>query len=574
MITGGQRTSAGIKPENQDACDLSIPDASSDHELFYNKGVIAAIADGVSSCEAGAMASQACVQGFISDYYSTPDTWSVSTAASKIYSALNQWLLGQDQQTSGGERVTTFTTLVIKSSTAYIFHIGDSRVYHWQNGQLEQITRDHRVAGAGDKQYLGRAMGIQHHLEVDHHQLSLTAGDGFLLCTDGVHEFVSNHELVSLIDRCSSPQQIAEQVVEQAMQNGSNDNLTCQFLSIDELPEEQEEEYMRRLHALPFPPDLMVGMEIDGYRILRELHASSRSQLYLALDQHSKEEVVIKTPSVNYEDDPVYLDSFLHEEWAGSRLSSPHLVRYHDVRQRRRFLYLVTDYIDGFTLRQWIEDNPFPDLSEVRHISDQIIRGLRALHRMEMVHRDLKPENILLDNHGTVTIIDFGSMRIRGVEESHSSLDTLPAHGTRNFSAPELVRGEPGSAQSDQFSLAVILYEMLCGKLPYGDLGDHPSPQKAAARIHPHRFTALQHQTDLYPVWVGQALQKALSENPTERYPALSELSQDLKRANPTFRVDHHKPLLERDPLSFWKWLSVMLFITNLLLLTTLAHTP
>lgn len=147
-----------------------------------------------------------------------------------------------------------------------------------------------------------------------------------------------------------------------------------------------------------------------------------------------------------------------------------------------------------------------------------------------------------------------------------------PAHGTRNYSAPELIRGEAGSAHSDQFSLATILFEMMSGKLPYGDLGDHPSPQKTAARIHPHHFTALQHHTDLYPVWIGQALQKALSAKPSERYPALSELFHDLKQANPTFRLDQHKPLLERDPLAFWRGLSIALFIVNLLLIMLLIE--
>lgn len=567
---------AGKKPTNDDACNYAIPDGAH----LFSKGVVATIADGVSSSAGAADASRACVQGFLSDYYSTPDSWTVTTAASKIYSALNHWLLGQGQQlfSREGELVTTLSTLIIKSSTASIFHVGDSRIYHWRDGRLEQITHDHRVSGRGEKEYLGRAMGINTHIEVDVHRLSLHAGDGFLLCTDGVHEFISDREISRIIhQQLDDPQAIAEAICRQALKQGSNDNLSCQFLLINQLPEEDDQDHYQRLQSLPFPPDLSPGMEIDGYRILRELHSSPRTQVYLALDLQaeksgpSNREVVIKTPSVNYEDDPTYLETFQHEEWVGLRLHSNHVLKVHDIRERRRFLYTATEYLNGITLRQWMSDHPNPSLVEVRQIAEQIIRGMRSFHRMEMIHRDLKPENIMIDTHGTVKLIDFGSTRISGIEEIRSPVDYSRIHSTRNYSAPELFQGSAGSPLSDQFSLVVILYEMLCGKLPYGDLGDHPSTKKSLRKIQSRHFTAPHHYRDDLPDWISNTLRKGLSPSPTDRYPALSELYGDLTQPNTSFQQESFQPLIERDPLLFWRTLALILALANISLLILLG---
>ncbi|MBT3719870.1 MAG: bifunctional protein-serine/threonine kinase/phosphatase [Gammaproteobacteria bacterium] len=568
-IVVGQVSSAGIKPANDDACGVHIPQGSQ----LYNKGIIAVIADGVSSSAGAAEASHSCVQGFINDYYSTPESWTVSTSASKIFSALNQWLLGHGQRVFSNSRdmVTTLSVLVIKSSTAYIFHVGDSRIYHCRSGVAEQITNDHHVQGRGDKRYLGRAMGINHHIEVDAHKLSVNQEDGFLLTTDGLHEFISSSEINGVIAQyADQPQLIADTLLTMALENGSDDNISCQYVQVNQLPAEDEQSFYERIQELPFAPELSVGMSMDGFKILRELHSSARTQLYLAYDIQQERQVILKTPSVNYEDDSTYLDTFQHEEWAGLRTHSPHVMRVYDIRERRRFLYYVSEYINGITLRQWMADHPQPTLQEVRAIAEQIIRGLRTFHRLEMVHRDLKPENIMIDSHGTVKIIDFGSTRISGIEEISSPVDHSRILGTRNYTAPEIIAGGSGSPFSDQFSLAVILYEMLSGKLPYGDLGDHPSIEKLLRKIKHSHYTVLNHHTKEVPVWMAASIQKALDPSPAKRYPAFSEFYHDLIQANPLFRIDHHTPFIERDPLSFWRGLSLLLIVTNITLLILL----
>jgi serine/threonine protein kinase len=243
---------------------------------------------------------------------------------------------------------------------------------------------------------------------------------------------------------------------------------------------------------------------LDGYRIERELHASARTQVYLATDEETGTSVVIKTPSVNYSDDPTYLDMFVHEEWIGRRIDNNHVLKIIEQTRTRHFLYYVTEYIEGQTLRQWINDNPTPNLNDVRGIIEQIARGLRAFHRKEMIHQDLKPENIIIDTQGTVKIIDFGSTKVAGVEEISTPIHRLSLLGTQLYTAPEYLLGQPATYLSDAFSLGIISYEMLTGNVPFTEkYGEKPLSKlnyKSALDEYPH-LKDWWHQSPIFKHW-------------------------------------------------------------------------
>ena len=156
------------------------------------------------------------------------------------------------------------------------------------------------------------------------------------------------------------------------------------------------------------------------------------------------------------------------EEWVARRIDSPHVLKPRSQSRKRNYLYVVMEFIDGQTLTQWMIDNPKPDLETVRGIVEQIAKGLGAFHRMEMLHQDIRPDNIMIDKTGTVKIIDFGSTKVTGVVEAAPPTDHDDILGTVQYTAPEYFLGESGSPRSDMFSLGVITYQMLTGKLPYG----------------------------------------------------------------------------------------------------------
>ncbi|MEQ1738859.1 MAG: bifunctional protein-serine/threonine kinase/phosphatase [Methyloglobulus sp.] len=567
-VSVGFATDKGIKDDNEDFVGSIIPN----EPQLTHKGIVAAIADGMSGSDAGKQASQCCIVSFLGDYFSTPDSWSVKQAGQKVLSATNSWLYSQGQiryQSTKG-MVSTLSIIILKSTTAYLFHVGDSRIYRLRRGNFEQITRDHRIWISQDKNYLSRAMGIEPRLEVDYKSIPLERGDLFLMTTDGIHDFIDDKTLKKLLGESADLTLVAEKILLQAKHNKSDDNLTCQLLKVDGLPEAKEDEILRRHANLPFPPPLQPGMMLDGYRIEAELHASKRTQIYRALDTHTNTQVILKTPSILYDDDTLFIEHFLHEEWAGKRINHDNVIKIISTDRPKSCVYYVTEYLDGQTLRDWMTANPKADIITVRKIVGQIAKGLRAFHRMEMLHQDLKPENIMFDKNGVVKIIDFGSVKIAGIAEiAPLELDEDNILGTLNYTAPEYHLSQRGTVKSDLYSLAVIAYEMLNGALPYGqDMPEKPS-QGFLANL---RYVPSFHHNPMVPIWIDGALKKATTISPHTRYDELTEFLYDLNSPNPSFmRPEDSIPLLQRNPLRFWQGLSAILIIINLILLYLMA---
>ena len=558
-IKSASTSLAGTKAQNEDACGVHIPDGP----LLNTKGIAIVIADGMSGSDAGKEASQACVNGFLSDYFSTPESWAVKTSAQKILTALNHWLYGQGQRRYNSHKgmVTTLTAMVLKSNTGHIFHIGDTRIYRLRDNALEQLTRDHRVSVSEKKTYLSRAMGIELHLDIDYRSVPLEVGDVFVMLTDGIYEFIQDQTIKSCLqDHRDDLQAACEAIVQQAADHHSDDNLTCQVFSISQLPAENKNEFYDKLIELPFPPPLEAGMILDGYKILRHLFSNKRTEVYLAQDMETEQRVVLKAPSINFEDDPDFIHHFLHEEWAGRRINNPHVMKVLEIKRKRTALYYISEHIEGRTLRQWMNDETRPSLSKVRNFIEQIAQGLRAFHRMEMIHQDLKPENIIVDDHGTLKIIDFGSTKIAGIEEISTPLETNNLLGTINYTAPEYHIGQQASNRSDIFSLGVIAYELLTGKLPYGK-------ELSARNLRRVNYRSARQFNPEVPVWMDRALEKAVHINPDHRFNILSEFTYALSQSDSSLQGSHHVPLLERNPLRVWQAISLILLMSNIVLL-------
>lgn len=563
-VSLAEATRAGAKEQNEDFVGHRVP--SSDHELQL-KGVALAIADGMSGSDGGKQASETSVTQFLDDYYKAPESWSAQYAVSRILNALNTMLLSRGQVEFNSTRglVTTFSAVIIKSQTVHLFHVGDARIYRLRDGKLLQLSTDHRVMLSDTKDYLSRALGIDSHLEVDYREEIAKQGDIYLCSTDGIHDFVSHEDLEAVASRSElSLQERCDEILTTAETQESTDNLSCQLLRIEELPKVNRKEFYKQLTTLPFPPELSPGNLLDGYRIVQQLQATSRSQVYLAVDTMAKEDdqrVVIKTPSVNYQDDPLYIEQFLHETWVAKRLDSPQLLKPYENGRPRKFLYTELQYVKGQTLQQWMKDNPKPTLPQVRFFVGQLVRGLRAMHRMEMIHQDLKPDNIMIDGNDSVIIVDFASTRVAGLAEIESVLETHHIVGTANYAAPEYFKGTTGTKQSDLYSLGVICYEMLTGHLPYGEI----SPENAERKKF--TYTLAGDYNPGIPDWVDVALEKAVQSTPANRYTLLSEFLADIKQPNEELLAQRKsRPLIEKNPVKFWQSLAAIEFVVILAL--------
>lgn len=546
-----QHSEAGVKPENQDTVGARIPEGPT----LSAKGIAIAIADGVSSSSSARQASQLAITGFLTDYFATPDTWRTQRSAIQVIQSLNRYLWAQSQNSVRQEgHLTTFSALILKGNTAFTFHVGDSRIYRFREGHLEQITRDHTQKIDRRTSYLSRALGADPSLEIDMTSVEMQVGDVFLLTTDGIHDFIVHTEMCSLVDQHqNSIETLVETLLQRAHEHKSDDNISLQACRIEALGTASQSDAVAALSRLPFPPILEVGNILDGFSIRKIMHESERSQVYSVVDNDGQA-YVMKTPSINYVDDPAYTERFVLESWIGARIQNPHVVRVVEPPHARNFLYYLTEHIAGPTLAQLIKQRAPFDIPDAIELIEQIIKGARAFHRKDTLHQDLKPENIIIGSRGAV-IIDFGSCWVAGIDELQAPFKRDTILGTLDYSAPEYRCGGTKSQKSDQFSLAAIFYEMVTGKKPYGEGYANAMDLKAFQRLH---YCPAPKLNPLVPIWLDRAIEKAVSIHPNGRYSALSEWLGDLKRPNPNWTNPREQPLIERDPILFWKILSAL----------------
>ncbi|WP_018276122.1 bifunctional protein-serine/threonine kinase/phosphatase [Teredinibacter turnerae] len=551
-ITLAQFSDRGRKPENQDTLGARIP-APEQTALLATKGIALAIADGVSSSAAARQASQAAVSGFLTDYYATPDTWRTQQSAMQVIRSLNQYLWGQSRNSIRDEGyLTTFSALVLKGDKVFSFHVGDSRIYRVRDGLLEQLTRDHTQKIDRNTTYLSRALGADTAVEVDMFSDELQPGDLFILSTDGIHDAVPPARFSTLARSAEiSPQALVDALVAEALAHNSQDNISVQVARIEQTGTPSQDDAVTVLSRLPFPPLLSPGQTLDGLQVDKVLYESERSQVY-KVRTSTGQSLVMKTPSVNYSDDLAYIERFVLESWIGSRIHNAHVARVVTPPGSRNALYYLTEFIPGPTLEQLIQQRaPFaiPDAIE---LIEQIIKGIRAFHRKDTLHQDIKPGNIVVGANGAI-IVDFGSCWVAGIHEIRSAFQREFPLGTLSYSAPEYRFGGTIGHRSDQFSLAVLVYEMLTGKLPYGDKYTQANTLKTFTKL---RYIPAANHNPLVPYWLDKALEKALSIQPEQRYDALSEWLLDMQRPNTAWLTPSQKPLLQRNPLRVWQLLA------------------
>jgi serine/threonine protein kinase len=562
VINLGTCSTKGVKEQNEDYVSVYVP--TNLHQL-ENKGIALALADGVSSAEAGKEASETAVGNFITDYYQTPDTWSVSHSGQKILTAINLKLYRKSHEYANEEKgyLCTFSGMIVKSQIAHIFHAGDSRIYRIEDNNLRQVTNDHTAMIGKGRSILARAVGMDSSLNIDYSKIEIKQGDIFLLSSDGVHDFVFSQDLIEQLQRKDSEQVIAESIVELAKANNSDDNISCIVAKVESLPKQSLDDFNSRLTRLPFPPELEAGMKIDGFRVLKEIFASSRSQLYLVEDQDSGEQSVMKTPSINFENDTSYIDRFIQEEWIGKRIDTPFVVKTLHQSRKRNFLYYLMEYVEGETLEVWIKKNRFPRPKVAIKIVEQIAEGLKAFHNQETIHQDLKPGNVMITKDGDAKILDFGSVYVAGIAEIFRPLEHEGALGTASYSDPQYLMGMNSGVQGDLYALATITYEIFTGELPYGSAIEECQSALDYDRL---RYRSANQFNPVIPLWFDRTLQRGVEFNLEKRYTNLDEFLKDLHHPNPNYLLDDPSYKEDKNQALFWQFISGFMLLTILLI--------
>lgn len=549
-IALGYASLTGPRPRNEDYYGFTMPDAAE----LENKGMIAAVADGVGGHAKGREASEFTVRGLLSDYYATPDTWAIPKALDMVLQALNRWLYSQAQkQRQNVGMATTLTAIVMRGSRYTYAHAGDSRLYLMRNGELSKLTNDHVWDHPELENVLSRAVGLDATIAVDYGEGELRVGDIFMLCSDGVWNKLGDKRIADILSHHTDPQEAATRLASIAEDTGSQDNCTAVVLRVDAVPSEKLRDSIARAQSLPLPPKLRVGDEIDGLVVDAILHESRITMLYRVHVAASGQSCVLKTLHEN--SDPADIAALAHEEWLTRRVtdaSFPQVIPW----PQHTHLYYLMSWHEGASLGAWLKQGRHWSPPEVEEIGIRLLKGLSALHRLDIIHRDIKPDNVHLGSDGRLRILDLGVAASDGQDFSE-----INNPGTPSYMAPELYAGADANVASDLYAVGVTLYELLTRKYPYGEIEPFQKP-RFGDPTPPARY-----RPDI-PEWLEAVLLKAVARDPESRFETAEEFMLALERgAHRPLRVARKTPLFKRDPNLGLKLFAAISFSINLVLL-------
>jgi serine/threonine-protein kinase len=292
--------------------------------------------------------------------------------------------------------------------------------------------------------------------------------------------------------------------------------------------------------------DKYTGKRLDGrYEIHELLGVGGMAVVYRAYDTIDDRTVAIKILKDEFLGNDEFIRRFKNESKAIAILSHPNIVKVYDVSFGDQIQYIVMEYIDGITLKEYLDQQKEIKWKEAIHFTIQILRALQHAHEKGIVHRDIKPQNIMLLQDGTIKVTDFGIARF---SRNETRTMTDKAIGSVHYISPEQARGDLTDEKADIYSVGVMLYEMLTGRLPFEadnavsvaimQLQSDPKPPK---EINP-----------TIPDGLEEITLKAMQKNPTQRYQSAAEMLRDIEqfRRNPSIRFQY-KYFIDEKPTKY-----------------------
>ena len=274
----------------------------------------------------------------------------------------------------------------------------------------------------------------------------------------------------------------------------------------------------------------------DRYHVIREIGRGGMANVYLAEDTYlDNRQVAIKILRSNFENDSLAIARFQREAYAMAELNHPNIVGISDVGDADDQQYLVMEYIDGLTLKQYINEHAPLANEEAIRIGDEILAAMALAHSSGIIHRDLKPQNILITKDGTAKVTDFG---IAMALSETSLTQTNSMFGSVHYLSPEQARGGNATPQSDLYAIGIIIYEMLTGAIPF----DGDSAVTIALKHFQENLPSIINQNKNVPQALENVVIKATAKKLSDRYANVTDMRRDLNLA---LSLDHaHDPKL------------------------------
>ena len=268
---------------------------------------------------------------------------------------------------------------------------------------------------------------------------------------------------------------------------------------------------------------LTVGTYLaDRYEIVSKIGAGGMSDVYKAKDHILGRFVAIKVLRNEFSEDRSFVAKFRTEAQSAAGLEHPNIVNIYDVGSEEGLYYIVMEYVEGITLKTYIEKKGQLSFKESVSIAIQVARGIEAAHNKQITHRDIKPQNIIISTEGKVKVTDFGIAR--AASSNTISSDVM---GSVHYSSPEQARNGFVDGRSDIYSLGIVMYEMVTGRVPF----DGDTTVAVAIQHLQEEMVPPSNYAPNLPISMEKIILKCTQKNPDRRYQTIEELLNDLRRA-------------------------------------------
>lgn len=559
QVAVGYSSLTGPRERNEDFCGIATPDGTD----LENKGIIAAVADGIGGHKGGREAAEYTVRGLLADYFATPDTWSIPRAIETVTTALNRWVIAEGSRNSDlAGMATTLSALVLRGRRFYTAHIGDSRIYRLVDGRLQLLTVDHTWEHPELNNVLSRAIGLDPRVLMDFADDELRLGDRFLLVSDGVWGVLPDALMVEVLLDHPEPHAAAAALSSLALAQGGHDNATAVVVDVLALPPAGLRDSLESAANLPLPHRLKPGHVLDDLVVEEILHDARETLVYRVRNPRTAQALVLKTLKPEMEGDSDAMAALLMEEWRARRVVSPFFPQVVPADERSCLYYLMTWHA-GATLQARLDAGQHFPAGDVVRLGIGLLKAIAALHRLDIVHRDIKTDNIHLSQDGVLRVLDLG-VAISLAERKAD--DPIGQAGTPSYMAPELFESAEPQCGYDLYAAGVTLYHLLTRKYPYGEIEPFQTP-KFGEPARPSRWRPEM------PGWLENILLKAVAREAKDRFETAEEFVLALERgAIRPLAPPARQPLAQRNPLMLWKIVAAGSLAVNFVLLLILLR--
>lgn len=540
-LTYAEVSSAGIvRDHNEDFVGYWN---SEDQELLRSRGAIAILADGVGGHGNGEVASKLAVETALKTFQESSSIENSEILLNEAFNQANLAVYDKGMDRPGHSRMaTTLAAAVFRGNRVCVGNVGDSRVYLIRQAAIKQLSTDHSYVAmqkklglindeearhSENRSVLTRSVGHDAVTRPDFEEETIMKGDRILLCSDGLHGFVSDVEICNVVSRCS-PQRACQELLTLAETKKSDDNISVQVIQVDEVEDvvyfKGSPVYVEKTASPQVSTEVKPGEILDGRFFINEvISRSGMATIYKAMDQSTKQYVAVKVPHMQFESDPGFFSRFEREEEIGKKLDHPYLLKFIPVEKKSR-PYIVTEYLRGYTLAHLLHSvSPLP-LKDALKIASRICEALDHMHARGIIHRDLKPQNVMICYDGSIRILDFGIAKGGGGRRITFSGFT-PTMGTPDYMAPEQVKGKRGDERTDVYSLGALLYEMLTGQVPFEG---NENPLIAMNMRLTSDPIAPRELNEQIPEQVEEIILHAMETEPNNRYASALEFKREL----------------------------------------------